>query len=140
MQHPEAIEVFHEIPDLLDEWPAGEVGVVGQALVAYGNRLQHDAAAYPARTERYFTSRVRSPANPDSSTVASMIARLSSRSTSATGLGGPFELHDETVVAQAEGEVDAALVVNRASIVDEVVRRLGDGQLEVGDLLVRQRR
>ena len=48
VQHPQALEVLGELPDLLDERPAGQVGVVGQALVAYGNRLQHGAAAYSA--------------------------------------------------------------------------------------------
>src|ERR671917_2605065 len=84
MQHPKALEVLRELPDLLDEGSSGQVGVVREALVAYGNRRQHSAADYPV-SFRYFTSRVRPPAKSASSTVASMIARLSSCSEAATG-------------------------------------------------------
>ena len=69
----------------------------------------------------------------DSSTVASMIARLSSCSMADTLLSGPSSSIGEAVVEQAEREADATLVVERTALIDEVVGRLGDRQLEVGD-------
>ena len=91
--------------------------------------------AYAAGCARNFKSRVCPAPNSDSSTVASMMARLSSRSVAGVGLDGPVQLHQEPVVAEAEGEAEPALVLQRPGFVDEVVRRLGDGELEVRHLL-----
>src|SRR5215212_586342 len=88
MEHAQALEVLREIADLLDEGPTGQVGVVREALAAYGNRRQHSAADYPV-SFRYLMSRVRPPEKSASSTVASMIARLSSCSEEATGPAVP---------------------------------------------------
>src|SRR5215212_1314524 len=88
MEHAQALEVLGELADLLDEGPTGQVGVVREALAAYGNRRQHSAADYPVSL-RYLMSRVRPPEKSASSTVASMIARLSSCSEELTGPAVP---------------------------------------------------
>ena len=39
VEHAQALEVLRQLADLLDERPSGQVGVVREALVAYGDRL-----------------------------------------------------------------------------------------------------
>src|SRR5829696_8740268 len=88
VEHAQALEILGELADLLNQWSSGQVGVVREALVAYGYRRQHSAPDYPVSV-RYLTSRVWPPLKSASSTVASMIARLSSCSEAATGPAGP---------------------------------------------------